>query len=149
MTAQEFRVWRTRLRLTQARAAAELGITPMMVKLYERGSSYSRQDADGEPATIEIPRAIELACAALEFGPLSIVNSVAPEPVKVPEDTLVGLTAAFRSLLKESDPEALVSPPHRPFGTIIDGDFDLECVMRRFIENHLFPVLGSQPKLRR
>lgn len=71
MTAAEFRAWRARLGLTQARAAMELGISLSTVKAYEQGHIRKR-DSDGEFIEAPIPRAIALACAALEIGPLSL-----------------------------------------------------------------------------
>lgn len=68
MTAGQFRAWRDRLGLTQAAAAAQLGITSRMVKMYEAGRHPSRRDDAGELLPVAIPRAIALACAAIEGG---------------------------------------------------------------------------------
>jgi transcriptional regulator with XRE-family HTH domain len=61
LSGGEFRAWRARLRLSQAAAGAELGRTQVQISKYETGAAT-------------IPREIVLACAALEFGPLSIVR---------------------------------------------------------------------------
>jgi transcriptional regulator with XRE-family HTH domain len=62
--------WRKLLKLTQAEAATKLGISRRSVELYESGT---RGDSAREVA---IPRAIELACAALAAG---IENYAGPE----------------------------------------------------------------------
>ena len=72
MTPSEFRAWRARLGLTQTEAARELELTPRMVKMYEKGAHPTRRDVRGAPAPVIIPRVVELACAALEIGPLSL-----------------------------------------------------------------------------
>lgn len=68
MDSTGFRAWRSRLGYTQAQAARELGISARMVKRYEAGVNTARRDDAGEPADVIIPRAIALACAALEAG---------------------------------------------------------------------------------
>lgn len=62
MTPEQFKAWRKHLRLTQAAAAEALGISPSSIVLYERGSRID----DGRP--VEIPKTVELACAALALG---------------------------------------------------------------------------------
>lgn len=62
MTADQFRSWRKGLGLTQAAAAAALGVSKSSVELYEAGK---RRD-DGR--LVEIPRHIALACAAITAG---------------------------------------------------------------------------------
>lgn len=67
MTPQRFRQWRDGLGLTQSEAAKALGIGLSTLQLYERGRRFDDNRA------VEIPRAVALACAALEagLGPLS------------------------------------------------------------------------------
>lgn len=67
-TGDDFRAWRGRVGLTQAAAAGELGVTPLTVKLYEKGLC----NQTGRPR--RIPLYIELACTALEIGPMSILR---------------------------------------------------------------------------
>lgn len=55
MTEIEIKSWRISLRLSQAAAAQELGISTRMYQYYESGEK-------------PIPRAIELACAAIKAG---------------------------------------------------------------------------------
>lgn len=55
MTQSEFRAWRKRLHLSQPQAAEMLGISPRSVWSYEKREA-------------EIPRAVALACAAIEHG---------------------------------------------------------------------------------
>lgn len=61
MTRAEFLAWRTRLRLSQTEAGAELNRTKRQIIKYENGEA-------------DVPREIELACSALEIGPLSILR---------------------------------------------------------------------------
>jgi hypothetical protein len=72
-TPAEFKAWRARMAArrgaySQSDAAADLGLTSRMVKMYERGINPSRRDLDGEPLAVAVPRAVGLACAALEAG---------------------------------------------------------------------------------
>lgn len=62
MTPADFRKWRLALGMTQREAASALDVSVKMIKLYERGASYTRVDDDGAPAPIVIPRTVELAC---------------------------------------------------------------------------------------
>ena len=62
MKPKAFRDWRSRLGITQAGAGRLLGKTERMIRYYETGVKEH-----GE--TIEIPKAIRLACWALEHGP--------------------------------------------------------------------------------
>lgn len=62
MTPTEFRDWRKRLGLSQARAAEALGLGRSTVEQYDSGK---RRDRD-EP--VKIPRTVALACAAIEAG---------------------------------------------------------------------------------
>jgi transcriptional regulator with XRE-family HTH domain len=71
MQPDQFKAWRKLLKLTQAQAATKLGISRRSVELYESGTR-------GENAKeVVIPRAVELACAALAAG---IENYAGPEP---------------------------------------------------------------------
>lgn len=69
----DFRAWRGRLGLTQAAAARELDVAVLTVKLYEKGYNAQRG------TQVAIPRAIMLACTALEIGPMSILRRRAKE----------------------------------------------------------------------
>jgi DNA-binding XRE family transcriptional regulator len=62
MTADEFKVWRKMMRLSQVAAAQALGLSKTSIELYERGS---RRD-DQRP--VHIPRTVALACAAVFAG---------------------------------------------------------------------------------
>ena len=55
MTPQQFKAWRKRLGLTQARAADAIGMSATQIKNYEAGRAT-------------IPLYVELACAALALG---------------------------------------------------------------------------------
>lgn len=59
MTSAELAAWRNRLGLTQAQAAAALGLSHRMYRYYEKGG---REDG----RAVHIPRAIELAAQQLE-----------------------------------------------------------------------------------
>jgi transcriptional regulator with XRE-family HTH domain len=61
MTPANLTAWRQRLGLTKAQAAEALGISYSMYRYYEAGR---REDG----RSVEIPRAIALACSALAFG---------------------------------------------------------------------------------
>jgi DNA-binding XRE family transcriptional regulator len=69
MTSEDFREWRARMRLTQFEAAQCLGLSRATIQSYERGS---RQGPQGEEPA-EIPKAVRLACAALQLGILDYV----------------------------------------------------------------------------
>jgi transcriptional regulator with XRE-family HTH domain len=60
MTSQAFRHWRRGLGLSQAEAAAALGLGRRMIQYYERGDRAER--------TVVVPRAVRLACWALTQG---------------------------------------------------------------------------------
>lgn len=68
MTPRQFRAWRARNGLSQAEAAIRLGLTVRQVKRYDHGERGDVRDEDGEPREVRIPRAIALACAAIEAG---------------------------------------------------------------------------------
>ncbi len=68
MSPADFRAWRAALGLTQAQAAAALGVSVSMVKNYESGFLRRRDAHTGELIEVEIPRAIALACAAIKAG---------------------------------------------------------------------------------
>lgn len=59
MTPQEFKEWRARLGLTQARAGAALGKNRRTIAAYEGAANWRGN-------RIEIPLAVELACKWLE-----------------------------------------------------------------------------------
>ena len=59
MTPAAFRAWRSRLGISQREAGELLGRTERMIRYYEAGV-----DEHGE--TIDIPKAVELACRELE-----------------------------------------------------------------------------------
>lgn len=59
MTPQEFKDWRARLGLTQARAGAALGKNRRTIAAYEGAANWRGN-------RIEIPLAVELACKWLE-----------------------------------------------------------------------------------
>ncbi len=60
MTGAAFRAWRKALGLRQSEAAERLGLKLRMIQYYESG------DRAGNP--VEIPRAVRLACWALQHG---------------------------------------------------------------------------------
>jgi transcriptional regulator with XRE-family HTH domain len=62
MTSAEFKRWREHMGWSQQAAANALGISKPSVEVYEHG----RRLDDGR--NVVIPRAIELACAALALG---------------------------------------------------------------------------------
>lgn len=75
MTPQQYAAWRKRMArvrgvavYSHAAAARDLDISLPMSKLYEKGSNNARRDAAGAPLPVSIPRAVALACAALEAG---------------------------------------------------------------------------------
>jgi uncharacterized protein (TIGR02391 family) len=70
MPPQEFKNWRSHLRLTQRDAADLLGISVGTIELYERGT---RRD-DGRP--VVVPKHIELACSALTLALAAERNDV-------------------------------------------------------------------------
>lgn len=59
MKPDDFKAWRSRLGITQTEAAELLGKTPRMIRYYEAGVKETGK-------TIEIPKAILLACWAIE-----------------------------------------------------------------------------------
>jgi transcriptional regulator with XRE-family HTH domain len=62
MTPEQFKAWRKHVGLSQAKAAEALGIGISTIDLYERGA---RREDNRE---VVIPKAIELACAAIALG---------------------------------------------------------------------------------
>ena len=62
MTKEEFKAWRDHMGWSRREAAEALGISQGSVELYELGH---RRD-NGNP--MPVPKAIELACAALAQG---------------------------------------------------------------------------------
>lgn len=62
MTNEQFKAWRAHMGLTQMAAGNALGVSKVTIELYERGM---RRDSDRR---VEIPKSIELACAALALG---------------------------------------------------------------------------------
>lgn len=74
MTPAEFKRWRESMSLSQQGAADALGLSKASIELYERGS---RRD-DNRP--VQIPRTVELACAALSRG-IAAYEETARPPV--------------------------------------------------------------------
>lgn len=68
MTPSDFRAWRAALGLTQAQAAARLGLSVSTIKTYESGFLRRRDAHTGELVEVEIPRTVALACAAIAAG---------------------------------------------------------------------------------
>ncbi|WP_425456750.1 helix-turn-helix domain-containing protein [Denitrobaculum tricleocarpae] len=62
MTPDQFKRWRKHQSFTQKQAAEALGISFASVRLYEAGE---RPDS---PKPVEVPKHIELACAAVALG---------------------------------------------------------------------------------
>lgn len=62
MTPEQFKAWRKRSYKSQGAAAEALGMSKGSIELYETGK---RRD-DGR--AVEIPKTVELACAALALG---------------------------------------------------------------------------------
>lgn len=62
MTPEQFKTWRKHMKLSQAKAAECLGISVGSVQLYELG--HRREDG----RAVEIPKTVELACAAVALG---------------------------------------------------------------------------------
>lgn len=60
MTPEQFRQWRKSLGLKQKDAADYLGLKKRMIQYYEKGERDDR--------TVEVPRAVRLACYALSQG---------------------------------------------------------------------------------
>jgi len=67
MTPAEFRAWRQAQGLSLSGAAKALGVSRRMIMLYDKGEKPDAAAPDGI-AEITIPRAIALACAAIEAG---------------------------------------------------------------------------------
>lgn len=61
MTPEALKAWRKRLGLSQQAAADALGVSLRMYAYYEKGR---REDG----RTVEIPRTVALAAAAIAFG---------------------------------------------------------------------------------
>ena len=60
MTPAAFHAWRKHMRLSQKAAGEALGVSQRMVAYYEAGERQS--------GPVAVPRAVELACAALALG---------------------------------------------------------------------------------
>ncbi len=60
MTPSDFKRWRKSLKLSQKEAARALGLKRRMIQYYEKG------ERNGE--TVEVPKAVRLACYALTLG---------------------------------------------------------------------------------
>jgi transcriptional regulator with XRE-family HTH domain len=88
MTSAELMTWRKRMGLTQAQAAAALGLSHRMYRYYEKGDRE-----DGRP--VRIPRAVELAAEQLE------ARKTSAAPRKIEKGTLEGLLAKIGEYLAE------------------------------------------------
>ena len=62
MTKDEFKAWRSHMKWSRREAAEALGISAGSIELYELGR---RRDNDNP---MPVPKAVELACAALALG---------------------------------------------------------------------------------
>jgi transcriptional regulator with XRE-family HTH domain len=60
MQPADFKRWRKSMGLSQKQAAQALGLKRRMIQYYEKG------ERDGE--TVEVPKAVRLACFALSKG---------------------------------------------------------------------------------
>ena len=60
MNAKEFKRWRKAHGLSQTNAAGKLGLKIRTIQYYEKGERKGR--------TIEIPKAVALACFAISYG---------------------------------------------------------------------------------
>lgn len=68
MTPEQFRAWRAAQGLTQAQAAAKLGLSVSTIKTYDHGFLRRRDASSGDLVEVEIPRTVALACAAIAAG---------------------------------------------------------------------------------
>ncbi len=82
MSAAAFRAWRKGTGLTQAEAAARLGLKRRIVQYYETG------ERGGRP--VEVPLSVRLACYALSQGVVDFDGSV---PVRAAEREPAEVTA--------------------------------------------------------
>ena len=73
VTSTQFKQWREFMGLSQQEAARALGLSKGSIELYERGS---RRDDD---RPVVVPKAVELACAALMHG-ITSYNEPQPAP---------------------------------------------------------------------
>jgi transcriptional regulator with XRE-family HTH domain len=73
VTSTQFKQWREFMGISQQEAARALGLSKGSIELYERGS---RRDDD---RPVVVPRAVELACAALMHG-ITSYNEPQPAP---------------------------------------------------------------------
>lgn len=60
MTPDQFKAWRGHMKFTQQAAADALGLSKITVEGYDKG-----RRSEGR---VEIPKTVELACAALALG---------------------------------------------------------------------------------
>ncbi len=94
MSPAQFKTWRKSLGLKQKEAAEKLGLKKRMIQYYETGRR------DGQ--TVEIPKAVRLACFALQSG--------------IEDFDGAATTAAAADLSAEGDagePRTETSPAHR------------------------------------
>jgi transcriptional regulator with XRE-family HTH domain len=88
MTSTELMAWRKRLGLTQAEAAAALGLSHRMYRYYEKGG---REDG----RSVDIPRTVELAAQQIE------ARAVSAPPRRIEKGTLEYLLAKLGDHLVE------------------------------------------------
>jgi len=62
MTSEQFKAWRKHMGFSQTEAGASLGLSKSTIEMYDSGL----RKADKTP--IDIPKAVELACAAIALG---------------------------------------------------------------------------------
>lgn len=73
MDNAQFKAWRKHMDWGQQEAADHLGVSRNTIVLYERGEREGRR--------VEIPKTVELACAALALG---IRNYAGPQAKEMP-----------------------------------------------------------------
>lgn len=76
MTPEQFKSWRKHMGWSQQEAADHLGVSKGSIQLYERG------EREGRP--VEIPKTVELACAALALGIRDYAGPQAASPAAEP-----------------------------------------------------------------
>jgi hypothetical protein len=92
-------------------------------------SAVSHGEAGAPEARIEVTPAMVVAGVRAFCGYDPLVES----NCELPPDFIRLCVDGLLRALKSNNPEALVDGPDGVFGSVIDGEFDLESVLRDFL----------------
>ncbi|MBD8903789.1 DNA-binding transcriptional regulator [Methylobacterium bullatum] len=117
MDAEQFKVWRKELGLTQKQAAAQLGVATLTVQQYERGFRHDNQQP------VSIPEKIEQACRAVSLKLMKISGVIHLRFKAVPDEMLKkasDLLSEQGVSIRLKAPLAFFGEHYQPFSEEID-----------------------------